>query len=355
VLLLSALTFAATTRQPIAEIHNSYGPENAVIAAQNGVVALANDAAPGVVTLYEIGTWNYLATLSTADPTVMVWQIVITPHYIAVAGWGNNQDMAIYIFTPTDGTWQDQTSSTVLSVPGVEFLTVAAWGNVIVSGGSNQLYLFIEPDGGWVTANPTATISAGNGVTELNDQVAIIGPVGSGGTTIAAPGVCGKTDCIAVYNAPQGGWSDTSTPTAILNPPQLPSNNEFGFSVQMGKGYIATVTDTTSQAVLLYAEPKGGWANMTGPTYILSTGGKYAPGVSLGITQSGSDVILCCTYSTSRSYFNKAYLWRAANNWGNEIILTVGTESNTLNAGAITADYAFTADDSGNIFVFNGK
>jgi hypothetical protein len=355
--MLGALAGATTTRTPIAIIPRNTAPGGAYVVAESGLIAAGDSQSPGSITLYKIGTWDYLATLSFSDPNGTVSGIAITNGYIAV-GVADGPVGNIEVFTPTGGVWQDQTSSVTLSGSDGQIGSPAAWGSVLVAVSEKKGYVFIEPKSGWRTGTESAQLTGLQGNANFY-STAMWGEKGLGGDVIALGAING-TRGIYVYQKPTAGWTDM-TPTAILTDSE--EGLVFAEELSIGNGIIATSDGVPGtgdlNTVSLYVEPQGGWQSTSSPSYRLEITDKRGGTDSASITQSGEVVVSCCGETWVNQYelgSNQAYLWRSSNEWEKFIILSTEGLSNELSAAAVTEDYALAVDgENGTIYVFDGK
>jgi hypothetical protein len=215
-LLVIALCSAAfaTKRTPLATIPGQSG--FAALAAQNGILALAYNSPTPQVQLYAIPTWTQpIATLTPANSTLTINSVAIQNDYIAV-GVENSGVGAIYIFTKPEGGWASESQSAILTVSGLPAgdvigRQVSVWGNTLLaSSDGNAGFIFVEPQGGWVNTETETAYLYTTGNFGFNN-VSLTGNVGSGGS-LAVAAYDGDA---YVFVEPEGGWV-TMSQTAIL-------------------------------------------------------------------------------------------------------------------------------------------
>jgi hypothetical protein len=351
VILISASALA-TVRTPVATIPGSGAPANMVVAAQNGILAIGNYYTNDIY-LYTIGTWQPIGLLTVAGISRGVGAIAIQNDYIAVSA-----QHYVYIFAKPSGGWGAGETQTATLTPsdGNPYFggTVAVWGNTLVTTAPNEnnegkAYVFVEPAGGWVNGNETAQLSS---EVQCILDAAISGPVGSGGNLIALAE--GGTVC--VYEEPLGGWVSTGQPTAELTSAGYGAV-AIGSDGVIASGDIAYSYDHHSGAVMIFNEPEGGWQSTGAPNYTLTENPSFSLGTSVSLTQNGSVLVGCCgtTGAPGKGPANLAYLWHANQNWGTTIKLSAVSLTTTLQSATNTRDWAFAADYSGNVFIFDGK
>lgn len=198
---------------------------------------------------------------------------------------------AAYVFTKPASGWSASTETAKLTssdgVPGDDLgYTVAVAGNTIVAGApdatvsGNQyegaLYVYQKTGSTWTSRTETAKLTASNGefVTVLGYSLSI------SGTTIAG----GAIDQVYIFNEPSGGWV-TGTQNAEL---QDPSGYTFiqDATAICNQYVLAGMPETTNHPLVdLYVRPSAGWAN-EGPAYrfkIPADNGARRFGTSVGV------------------------------------------------------------------------
>ncbi|HEX8815365.1 MAG TPA: hypothetical protein VF753_07685 [Terriglobales bacterium] len=381
ILALCALiaTAQAVTRKPIDVISSLPGEASPVIAAQDGVLAIAcrDCDAENQITLYALGTWNLIATLTLSDPNAQVLSIAIQNKYI-IAGAVNpitGSNGSAYVFCKPSAGWSNEQETAVLNPSdpqqGSYFgISVAVWGSTVVVGSpgyglnnTGKAYVYIEPASGWTDATENAQLTASDGAPywQLGTSVAITGPVPGGGNLIAlgTPQNGGmhtvKPGAVYVYEEPPSGWG-TMTQNAKLT--IAGRSGDLGNSVAIAKGVVvAGMPDNGAGGQLaIYDEPQSGWANTSQPSYLLFDDESVSLGYVVSLTENGSVLTACCGRTFEKDHpLDLSFLWHADQQWSKTIRLSA--EGLTDSAGALTstADWAFTADQQGHLFVFDGK
>jgi hypothetical protein len=188
-----------------------------------------------------------------------------------VAGASGNGGIgsgAAYVFVEPAGGWQDATvpTATLSSTLATDLGNVVAMsGDTIVVGsfGVNEqgsAYVFVEPQGGWQDAQPTATLNPSDGAQgdQFGSAVAI-----DGNTIVVG------MDGAYVYVKPANGWQDT-TETAKLTV-SAQANGGLGNSVAIAGSVVAAgapgdvIGHTAQGAAFGYLKPPGGWVNTSNP------------------------------------------------------------------------------------------
>jgi hypothetical protein len=193
-----------------------------------------------------------------------------------VVGAPAGPSSAVYVFIKPPGGWtggfQNLPPTARLSVAsGQRFLgcgvAVSSDGKTVVAGAigageqpSGAVYVFVEPDAGWLsTTVPTATLLAtssfnlGNVVAMTDDTI-----------------VAGSTDFSStpghayLFVKPPTGWQD-GQPTATLTPSDGSMDDQFGASVAINGGTIVVGAPRHMSvgAAYVFVEPTGGWQNAT--------------------------------------------------------------------------------------------
>jgi hypothetical protein len=194
---------------------------------------------------------------------------------------------AAYVFVEPASGWADMTTYTArLTDAGAAAgdalgQSVGISGDTIVAGAHGNGYadVFVKPAAGWAsTTTPTATLSdaAITGNTGFGHAVAIDGDT----IAVGDPADSGADGLVDVYVRPAAGWDGGGTPpatdtvpTARLTDSTFSSGSaiegELGTSVAVSGGTIAAGAVTwranntgapQTGAVLVFAEPGGGWA-----------------------------------------------------------------------------------------------
>ncbi|HEX8815640.1 MAG TPA: hypothetical protein VF753_09080 [Terriglobales bacterium] len=161
---------------------------------------------------------------------------------------------------------------------------------------------------------------------------------------------------VYVYEKPAGGWISMMQ-TAKLDP-RPTRGGALGNAVAIAPGIIVAGVPvaTTNGAVWIFDEPAGGWVDSSEASYVLTEPDTSALGGSVSLTQNGQVLTASCgiTRYKPRSV-DLAYVWHADQQWSKTIRLSSEGEAMTAGTSASTANWAFTGDGEGNVFVFDGK
>ena len=232
---------------------------------------------------------------------------------------GNFSQGAAYVFVEPPNGWTNMTQTAKLSASDgaayAFFGTAAATsGDAIVVGSpystdGNMLpgtaYVFVEPSGGWVDMTQTAELTASDGAP--NDGFGFTVSIDSN-TTIVGGGQCPScTGSAYVFVEPPNGWVDT-TQTAELTPSDSEPGENFGQTVSVSGDTIA-VGDPIhgfeeAGAVYVFAEPAGGWVNMTQTAELTVRGAEFAC-VGNSVSIAGNVILAgadCTSLHTGAAY-----------------------------------------------------
>jgi hypothetical protein len=169
-----------------------------------------------------------------------------------------------------------------------------------------------------------AQLNASDG--SANDLFGYSVAINSNTIVVGAPSARGGLGAAYVFVKGSKGWA-TGTQTAELTPSDGSLNGFFGFSVAISGSTIvvgAPYENNFHGGVYVFAEPAGGWANMT-ETAKLDDGSEHELGWSVGI--SGS------TVATGSEFTNAAYVFsEPAGGWKSTSTFTAKlTSSDTVN------------------------
>jgi hypothetical protein len=175
-----------------------------------------------------------------------------------------------------------------LSSEGKSIVVGAPKRTVNGNTAQGEAYVFVRPAGGWANRSENADLTNGSGQAgfEFGFSVSIQGnniavgepqpPYGSSCTPCGAGGAY-------VYAKPTGGWATTSTPSATVSTPSLPTGSEYGFSISIsnGPGELGLVAVGAPQPIgfggcngcgpgsaYIGYEPTGGWSGSVIPVAV---------------------------------------------------------------------------------------
>jgi hypothetical protein len=175
-----------------------------------------------------------------------------------------------------------------LSSEGKTIVVGAPKRTVNSHAAQGQAYVFVRPAGGWANRSENAALTDGSGqpgfefgfsISVQGNNIAVGEPQPPYGSSCTS---CGA-GAAYVYAKPTGGWATTSTPSATVSTPSLPTGSEFGFSVSISNGpsALGLVAVGAPQPIgfggcngcgpgsaYLYDEPTGGWSGAVTPVTV---------------------------------------------------------------------------------------
>jgi FG-GAP repeat len=284
------------------------------------------------------GAWSQLGQLvPNVSNFVVAYSVAIDGDTIVVGAFPTltKDNAAAYVFTKPANGWSNLHSVASLIVPLVGGASsVAIQGDTIVVGVTNYsygpggAYIFEKPAGGWTDMNPTATLSSTDSMTgdSFGGSVALDGST----VVVGSTGADSATGAAYIYAEPAGGWSDM-TETAKLTLSGTPPDSGFPETVSLSGN---TIVCGAVGGAYVYVEPSAGWADMTQTAKLSTPGGAKTFFESVSIS---SNTILAGTVVGS------AYLFvEPVAGWTNM------TQTATLTAGDGDPDF-------GNPVLLNGN
>jgi hypothetical protein len=192
---------------------------------------------------------------------------------------GNPNQGAAYVFVMPINGWTNMTQTAKLtasdgaadvsfgSATAINSDTVVVGAPFGINGnvGPGTAYVFVMPSSGWTDMTQTAELTASDGTGQdlFGASVAVSGNVviiGAGEGAGQRPGVA------YVFVEPQTGWKD-ATQNAELTASDGVIGDAFGQSVSLSGNTVVVGASAhgagEAGAVYVFAEPSGGWANMT--------------------------------------------------------------------------------------------
>ncbi|MFC2029729.1 FG-GAP-like repeat-containing protein [Chloroflexota bacterium] len=160
---------------------------------------------------------------------------------------GKESQGAAYVFVKPASGWITMTQTARLLAGDGEALdrlgqSVGIGADAIVVGAPDEYlgdedpgaaYLFLKPEGGWITMTHSAKLTAGDGA--AGDQLGWSAALDGDRILVGA----NRADAAYLFDKPSGGWS-SMTHTAKLTTADSDSGDYFGESVALGEG-IAVV------------------------------------------------------------------------------------------------------------------
>jgi hypothetical protein len=220
---------------------------------------------------------------------------------------GNQGQGAAYVFVKLASGWGNMTETAKLTVSdgglnngfgvaaaiAANTVVVGVPGGTIENPGPGAVYVFVEPSGGWSNMTQTAELTASDGTdynkfgwsVSIYGTAVLVGAVQAGGDP--GPGAA------YVFVEPQAGWINM-TETAKLTASDGIVGDYFGFSVSLS-GTIAVIGASGKSngegAVYVFAEPAGGWLNMTETAQLTIATGKWGDGFGESVSIAGKAIV----------------------------------------------------------------
>lgn len=117
------------------------------------------------------------------------------------------------------------------------------------------------------------------------------------------------------------------TQTAKLTDNGAKVGDNLGWSVAMANGIVAAGAPGSCNNcnqlgdVAVFVKPQGGWADSSDPTAVLTDSAGVQIGYSVGITQTGGQVVACCGTSFRHHRIDLAYLFtEPKTGWSSEAV-----------------------------------
>jgi hypothetical protein len=203
-------------------------------------------------------------------------------------GWHSETQNAE--LTASDGEEGDALGRSV----AIDGDTVVA-GAEFATGERGAAYVFVKPAAGWPAQDTqTAKLTAsGDSADRAGRSVAISGDT----VAVGAPGVEGGPNPgngeVYVFVEPAGGWT-SETPTAELVASNGQGDGALGESVAIdGSTIVAGAPDAALNvgAAYLFVRPPGGWVNSTETAELTSPSGGESPELGSSIGISGQEIV----------------------------------------------------------------
>ena len=321
--------------------------------------------------------------------------VAVSGDTVVVGARGDNAGQgSAYVFVEPVGGWASDTQTAKLTaydgVAGDRFgESVAVSGDTVVVGareddiGANvdqgSAYVFVEPEGGWVSSTETAKLTASDGGGApfgnfFGGSVAVSGDtvaVGAYRDTVGTRIVQGSA---YVFVEPGGGWV-SSTETAKLTASDGAVADLFGFSVAVSEDTVVVGArgDNAGQgSAYVFVEPVGGWASDTQTAKLTTSDGGSNDTSGESVAVSGGTVVVGAPRDTIGAKTNQgsAYVFvEPGGGWvsGTETakltasdgaagdlfggIRSVAVSGDTVVVGALAADIG-TKTNQGSAYVF---
>jgi hypothetical protein len=219
---------------------------------------------------------------------------------------GNGAQGAAYVFVKPASGWANMTETAKLTASDGSSdagfgaaaiaggtVVVGAPGGTIQNPGPGAAYVFVKPNGGWSNMTQTAELTASDGTdyndfgdsVSINGTTVIVGAAQGGGNQ--GPGAA------YVFVEPQAGWINM-TETAKLTASDGAVGDAFGFSVSLSGNIAAIgafVKSDEKGAAYVFAEPAGGWGNMTETAELTIATGKPSDLFGYSVSVAGKAIV----------------------------------------------------------------
>jgi hypothetical protein len=218
-------------------------------------------------------------------------------------------------------------------------VVVGAPGGTIHNPGPGAAYVFVKPNGGWSNMTQTAELTASDGTdyndfgdsVSINGTTVVVGAAQGGGNQ--GPGAA------YVFVEPQTGWINM-TETAKLTASDGAVGDAFGFSVSLS-GNIAVIgafvkSDETG-AAYVFAEPGGGWVNMTETAKLTVATGKSSDLFGYSVSVAGKAIVagapgFHAARGTAYVFLEPSGGWKTTSKYN--FVLSVAVSGSTAVVGA---------------------
>ena len=247
---------------------------SAVALDRNGVGRSTDIGADAQISRLSSSVYTQLAELTESDGQSLDqlgYSVAISGNTIAVGApyasiGANVHQGAIYVFTKPATGWGNMTQTAKLTASdGIAEsnlgFSVSFSGNTIVAQctGTNGVYIFVQPSGGWADATETAKLSV-SFLYYGRFDVAIAG-------NAVVAGVGGMPGGAAyVFVKPAAGWKSTRQYNAKLTASDSSANDALGYSVSISGNTVvlgAPGCNTNQGAAYVFVKPASGWADTT--------------------------------------------------------------------------------------------
>ncbi len=267
---------------------------------------------------------------------------------------------AVYVFVRPMGGWTNMTQTAKLTSSDGRARdgfgqSVSISGDTIAVGApqqpykSGKAYVFVKPSGGWTNMTQTAELTPSDpsadslfgGSVQLDSSTLVVGAA--------------YRSLAYVFVKPSTGWADMHQ-NAELTPSDGAAFDLFGLSVAIHGTTIVvgSPSSTSSGAAYLFAEPPGGWVDMTQTAEITNSEGSADDYFGSSVSTNGTDIVVGADNETIGSNFQQgaAYLFvKPGTGWKN---------TSTFNAKWTAADgaggyaFGFSVAASGTTAVIGG-
>jgi hypothetical protein len=297
----------AVTR--VKQVAEFTGPSNDIgefgySVAINGNLAVVGAPFANYAYLYIKGQAGWSQAARFDDGTNMNgfgWATAASSNVIAV---GNpqlrNGGGTVFVFVKPEGGWVSMPATAQLTVPGMQMglggsLAISPDGKTIVAGApaangmQGETCVFVEPAGGWINVTEaTATLTASSSVVSGN-SVAM-----SGNTIVVGNDDPNLGSEVYIFVKPTDGWVSTSQPNAVLTASDETQSDNFGYSVAIDGNTVVVGAplhpNVGAGTAYVFVKPSGGWQNMT-QTAELSINVNHPIGLGVSVAVEGNVIL----------------------------------------------------------------
>ncbi|MGH9431879.1 MAG: FG-GAP repeat protein [Terriglobia bacterium] len=230
---------------------------------------------------------------------------------------------AAYVFVEPPTGWANATQTAKLTASdgaaNNQFgFAAAISGNTIVvgshaaNGARGAVYVFVEPQTGWVDMTETAKLT-GSDITQgdlLGRSVAISGNTVVAGATLAATGFKKRPGAAYVFVEPPAGWANMKQ-TAKLTTSDGVNGEQVGYSVGIDGGTVVVGAPSPAPksaspgTAYVFVEPPAGWANMTQTAKLTASDGVAGDRLGNLVAISGNTVVAGAPLAQIGSHVNQ--------------------------------------------------
>jgi FG-GAP repeat len=280
------------------------------------------------------GNWSQLAKL--APPTSSVG---ISGDTVAIGLAPFQSNAVANVFVKAAQGWRNTSPVATLSGPvqgqpiptpvAIDGDTIVAAGNIGFGKLPGYAFVFVKPAGGWTNmSSPTAILSASDNSLDFGVSASISGDtivIGSHGYFAGTPGTA------YVFVKPAGGWH-SMTETAKLTSSDGMKYDLFGYSVSISGGTITVgapqfgnIVNPGPGKAYMFVKPSAGWTSMTQTAELNASDGVNGDAFGFAVAMDG-DVVLSGAYVHNK-FLGAAYVYqKPSSGWTN------ATETATLTA-----------------------
>jgi hypothetical protein len=247
---------------------------------------------------------------------------------------------AAYVFVKPASGWANMTETAKLTASGSHQgvgNSVAISGNTVVVGspdynvfGPGAALVYVKPATGWASMTQTATLTSSDGQTydSFGSAVAM-----SGNTIVA--GAQNRTE-VYLFVEPSGGWADT-TQTALLTAPTTGfSVGVDGDTVVVGNPYVTIGSNYAQGAAFVFVKPASGWTNIKQPTATLTAAdGAANAWFGYAVAVNGSRIVTGAPFATigsntdqgaAYSFVKPSTGWKSTSHFNAKVVASDGAK-----------------------------